>query len=532
MVKYFDMNTSIAETSRINNIVILGGGTSGWTAALRLALKLNQSSEKICNITVIESPDLPTVGVGEATTPLMRTELQSMGFDEYEWMKACSATFKLGVRFEGWSGREGYDAFNTGFGPLASPLPGCVVSVPEYMLLQLQNEERTDFRQDYRIHDHLVRTGKSPKAINAKPYQANVNYAYHLDAFLHAEECKKAAKNNGVRHIPDTVTNVDLDDKGFITALETREHGKIKGDLFIDSSGFKGLLINETLKEPFNSYSKSLLCDSAVVIKVPRSEAQGHYNSFTNAKALKYGWVWEIPLIDHVSYGYVYSGKFISKEEAEEELMELLGERAGEQTCRHLKMRIGKNRNSWVKNCVAIGLADGFIEPLESTGLALMNLEIGCLLDCFPNKDFNPALQKAYNTKITRLYESVLNFIAVHYCVTNREDTPFWSANKYDLLIPDDLQDIIDGWNAGRISTSPSTVPPVEGFFQIFTYARCFFGVGYLPKQIPEILHHIDSKFHEKQMLKHFSLLKQQSESFISHREFLQKLHSEEGIVY
>jgi hypothetical protein len=513
------------ESGRIENIVILGGGTSGWTAALKFARKLNQASEKICNITLIESPDMPTVGVGEATVPQMKQELISMGFDEYKWMRACSATFKLGVKFVNWSGREGFDSFSTAFAPMTTPLPGCSVTIPDYMLLQHARGERTDFPQDFRTQDHLVNTNRSPKSLNAGPYQSEAGYAYHLDAFLHAELCKKAATRAGVRHVADTMTNVLQDENGFITALETKENGAIEGDLFIDCSGFRGLLINEAMAEPFTSFSSSLLCDSAVVVKVPRSEAQGHYNSFTQATALGSGWVWEIPLMDHISYGYVYSGKFISKEEAEQELADYLGDRIGSQSCRHIRIRTGKTRNSWVKNCVAIGLADGFIEPLESTGLALMHNEINCLLDYFPSKDFSPVLQKSYNKRITDFYESVLNFIAVHYCVTNREDTPFWRANKYDLEIPESLQEIIDNWNAGRISTSISAQSPVAGFFQIFTYARCFYGVGYFPEQIPELLHHIDSKFHEQRMRQHYLIMKKQASEFPSHYEFLAKLY-------
>jgi tryptophan halogenase len=264
-------------------------------------------------------------------------------------------------------------------------------------------------------------------------------YAYHVDAGLLANYLRDVAVARGVKHVDDTVREVSLAPNGFVDHVTTRNHGAIHADLFVDCSGFRGLLINQALGEPFSSWSDMLLCDRAIAIPVPKDAEHDGIDPFTTATALSAGWSWNVPLIVRDGTGYVYSSHFQSQDDAERELRDFLGTRADGIEARHLRMRVGRNRNSWVKNCVSIGLASGFIEPLEATGIYFIEYAAQMLVKSLLGRSFDEPTIAEFNTAMARVYDDIRDFIMLHYYSNDREDTPFWGATKHDVAIPDGL---------------------------------------------------------------------------------------------
>lgn len=480
---------------QIRTIVIVGGGTAGWLAAAYLSRALNRESQPACQITLIEASDIPTIGVGEATIPTLLDTFEFLGIPEPEWMVECGATFKLAIKFVNWLGRSGGDEFWHPFG-LAPVTTGTSISIAHYWLKRRLQGQPDPFAASCSEAVRLCRAKTSPRFSSDPGYTWRVNYAYHLDAGRLATYLKERAKADGVKHVVDRVLDVSLDEQGFISHLITAKNGHLPGDLFIDCSGFRGALINQALGEPFTSYSDSLLCDRAIALSLPYDqgdaydEKRGGINPYTTATALGSGWAWHTPLVGRSGNGYVYSSAFVAPEDAEAEFRQYLGEKSARLEARHLKMRVGKTRRTWVKNCISIGLASGFIEPLESTGIYLIEAGLKNLIHCFPDKQFQPAIVEHYNRRMTKEYEAIRDFIVLHYCLTRREDTPFWQANKYELALPESLQTQLELWQA----MWPNNPRSMNGIFADFSYICILAGMECFPQQSLPILDHQDDE--------------------------------------
>ena len=474
---------------RIQNIIIVGGGTAGWLSAAYLHKALNSNSQTPCSITLIESSDIGRIGVGEATVSNFARTLRFLGISETEFMVECHATFKLAIKFVNWSGLPGSDVF---WHPFSLPEYITNTEIPSghYWLKRWLESHPESFASSCFETVDLAKAQKAPRLVSDPQYSRDkLQYAYHLDAGLFASFLKKKTTASGVNHIIDNVVDVVLDERGFIDHLVTQNHGNLAGELFIDCSGFQGLLINKTLQEPFISYSDNLLCDRAVALSVPYDEGdpynQNHHgiNPYTTATALSSGWVWQIPLVSRSGTGYVYSSHFTSPESAEQEIKQFLGAKTENLKANHLKMRIGKTRNSWVKNCVSIGLAGGFIEPLESTGIYLIEYGLETLVNYFPDRSFSDHLIHRYNYKMTEYYEEIRDFIMLHYCLTHREDTAFWRVIQHDLKIPDSLQAKLEQWQ----QIWPLQQNPLVLFLE-YSYLCILAGMGQYPKNTMPIL--------------------------------------------
>lgn len=486
----------------IRNIVVVGGGTAGWLAAAYLDRALNREKAGQCQVTLIESTDIDTVGVGEATVPTLRQTMAFLGFDEAEWMVRCNATFKLAIKFVNWSGLPGHEVFWHPFGKPPS-LKGFPLA--HYWLKRKLQGHADSMASSCYSHVRLCHAQKSPKTVDDPPYEGAVNYAYHLDATLLAAYLKEKTKTRGVRHVVDNVLGVVLDEHGCISHLTTQNSGPLTGDLFIDCTGFRGLLINQALGEPFVSFADALFCDSAIAMRIPASAGQQGIEPYTTATALSAGWTWHIPLFGRSGNGYVYASAFLSKEEAEREFRQYLGPKSEQIDAWHLKMRIGMTRNPWVKNCVSIGLASGFIEPLESTGIYLIELGLYHLISYFPDKQFQPAVIQQYNQVMRHYYEHIRDFIVLHYCTTQREDTPFWRHNKYHPAVPDTLQTKLVLWE--------SMWPLQEELFNPGLFANpshfCILaGMGRLPRHSLPVLNY----GHETAAAQEFLAIKEEAE--------------------
>lgn len=473
----------INDVNRIKNIVIVGGGTAGWLSAAFLSKALNISQRNDCQITLIESSNIPTVGVGEATVPTLAKTFKYLGISEFDWMSQCNATFKLAIKFVNWSGIPDKSEFWHPFGKL---LDHQGFPLSNYWLEEKLQGKFSDFGESCFEHVHLCKAKKSPKLHPwTQNYTKEIQYAYHLDAGMLATYLKNKSLKQGVKQIVDKVVNVSLNNKGYIDFLTTENHGNFSSDLFVDCSGFSGLLINKALKEPFISYSDCLFCDRAISLSTPYENGD-EYNSkfggiepYTTATALSSGWAWRTPLVSRNGNGYVYASKYIDQDKAEIEFRKHLGNISDKIESKHLKMRVGRTRNTWVKNCVSIGLSGGFIEPLESTGIYLIELGLYNLVRCLNQNNIDSKVINDYNKTIQGYYEEIRDFIVMHYCLTKRDDTQFWRANKYNKLLPNSLREKISFWR----NYLPSKDYYSGKLFPEYSYICVLNAMNYLPKK-------------------------------------------------
>jgi tryptophan 7-halogenase len=427
---------------KIKKIVVIGGGSSGWMAASYISKALNFDID----LTVIESPTIGRIGVGEATIPTIKEELfDFLGIREEEWMPQCNGTYKLGIRFANWrkSPKEGGDHYYHSFGEM----PTCQ-NIPLSHFWMYKRAHGFTKSHDYSCYPtpYICDKFMSPRHMDGTKA---VHYAYHFDALLMANFLRDWSVERGVKHIKDTIVSVNCREDGDIESV-TGSTGEIyDADLFIDCSGFEGILIEKTLKEPLISYADSLLTDRAVAINIPSDGERDGIRPYTSATAFSCGWQWEIPLFDRSGNGYVYSSAFQTPEEAEKEMRAFFGSKAETINARHIQFKSGRRRRSWVNNCVSFGLASSFLEPLESTGLYFVYAALYQFIEYFPGKKIDPALRNKFNERIAYMVEDVKDFIVMHFCTSPREDTPYWKANKYDLKIPDSLQEILSLQKAG-----------------------------------------------------------------------------------
>lgn len=427
----------------VRRVVVMGGGTSGWMAATAIQRFMNRATPGRVQVTVVEGPDGP-IGVGEATVPTLLGMLSVLGANEREFMVRANATFKQGIKFANWL----HD-------PARQPSsylhlfqrPGVVEGMDygQYWLATHPHAPPEAYADSVVYQAALCHASRAPKAWDSKQYEGLAGYAYHLDAILFGRYLRDLGTRYGAQRLQARVTGAKLDERGYIRSLSLEDGREVEGDLFVDCSGFQGYLINQVLKEPFEPWGHHLFCDRAVAMNVPYNPGQ-KINPFTLATAMSNGWIWEIHLALRRGTGYVYSSRHISDEDAERELRRYLGPASDKAEARKLKIRVGRNRRFWVKNCVAIGLAGGFLEPLESTGIYLTEMGIKLLFENFPEVAYADALADTYNRQMAGLYEETLRFIVLHYCLTQREDTAFWRENKYHKNIPDILRGQLELW--------------------------------------------------------------------------------------
>ena len=490
-------------TNKVERIVIVGGGSAGWMTAAYL----NKAFGKSTQISVLESPNISTVGVGEATFSTIKLFFDFLELDEQDWMPECSGSYKLAIKFVGWNAQnkhfyhpfqrqEVIDGFNIGEWWLKHRDSLNAYDYSCFTVPKLCDSNRSPRYLDGTVYDskvdaHFKRDSSFGKNM-LTDLKIQFPYAYHFNASQLASFLRKLAVKNGVKHIEDEVVDVKLSEDGSIGGLLTKEHGEVTGDLFIDCTGFKGLLINKALKEPFISFSDSLLCDTAIAMQIPRDIEKDGMKPYTTATALKSGWVWNIPLYGRDGTGYVFSSQFVTVEDAEKEFRAHLGCSSVNVNASVIKMRIGRNRNAWVKNCVGIGLANAFVEPLESTGIFFIQHAIEELVAAFPNKAFAPELVKRYNKTISECIDGVKDFLTLHYYASNRKDTPFWKATKTEIKISDELRNHLNEWS--QVLPNSRNVNQRYHGFESYSYAVMLQGLGFLPDCSLPVLNHLDSR--------------------------------------
>lgn len=423
----------------IKKVLIVGGGSAGWITAAYMNAALN-GRKTMVDITLVESATVGRIGVGEATVPTIRQVLQSVGISEAEFMKRTDATFKQAIRFDDW--------LHVGDGGYYHPFQRRPMArIDRAGADWLMSDRSVPYSETVSVQPAFCDLGLSPRMVGSKDFGSPFPYAYHMDAEKFADYLRDISVTRGVTHHVDDVTDILHAENGDISEIKTKGGLTLTADLFIDCTGFASILSGKTLGSDFADYGKWLLCDRAVAMRVPYSACYpGEIKPYTTATALSHGWKWDIGLTDRRGVGYVYSSQFLSDDEAEDQLRAHEGPHTEALDARRLKFRVGMRPEPWTKNCVAIGLSGGFIEPLESTGLYLIEFAAITLCEHFPFGDITEPLSNRFNEIMGSRYSEILDFINMHYCLTQRTDTDFWREVQKDERITDSLKAKFDFW--------------------------------------------------------------------------------------
>lgn len=459
--------------SPIRKLVVVGGGSAGWMAALILA---NHLIPKGVEITVLESPTVGIIGVGEGSTPWMRKFFEDLGIEESEWMPACNATYKCGITFDKWSTKPGFESC---FHPFASMLDNLTLGMFVHNAHARLNGARAYARPNrFFISSHLADAHLAPKPNANFPF--DIWYGYHFDAALLGQYLHKKALERGVRYKSCHVTDVRLGEKGDIASVATGDGETIAADFFVDCTGFAGLLIQKALGTPFISFANNLFNDAVVAMPTPMGDSIA---SQTVSTALKHGWMWKIPLTSRYGNGYVYSSSFCTPDEAERELRQTLGLLDSDTQARHLKMKIGRVTKHWNRNCLAAGLSQGFIEPLEATALLFIQRTAAAFVEVLEAGDLGERAQEKFNQKLNAHFEGTRDYIVTHYKTNSREDTEYWRANAANMNLWDSLRQLYATWMSGRSIASDVGQQKIGYGYPIFSWYSIMSGMGIFPDE-------------------------------------------------
>ena len=463
----FPMST----TGKRKRILILGGGTAGWMAANLMA---RAWGERGFDITLIESPDIGIIGVGEGSTPMLKTLMSSIGLAEQDWMPACKATYKLGIRFDHWSTMPGFERY---FHPFPAQLDD--LTAPPFFQNSLARRNGLDVEghPDYFfLNTYMAEQKLSPFAGENFPF--TTLYGYHFDSGLLGEFLGDLAKQRGVNHIQAKITEATLDDAGNVSAVIDDGGRAHEADFFVDCTGFRSMLLQQTLRVPFVPYSDNLFNDAAVVFPTPRPDEVAPQ---TVSTALKNGWAWTIPLTSRVGNGYVYSSAYTSADDAELELRAFTGVGEDDVEVRHIKMKVGRVAEHWHKNVVAVGLSQGFIEPLEATALLLVQLTIQGFINALDQGNFTDQKRGDFNKDVSARFDAVRDYIVAHYVVNSRNDSDYWQDNANNSKVSQSLFDVVSTWTSGKDLTEELVRQKIDDYYPPVSWHCLLAGYGIYP---------------------------------------------------
>lgn len=431
-----------------HRILIVGGGTAGWLTAAFLARTLGAGVPGGVHITLVESPDIGIIGVGEGTFPSIRGTLAAIGLDEARFVRECQATFKQGIRFDHWVRPHGEPGMDHYFHPFSHPSQR--QGGPELLPYWLRGlaREGVPFAQAATMQKQVADAARGPKRFGDGDFAGPMNYAYHFDAGCFARLLAEHGRSLGVQHVLDTVERVALDQEGAIAAVHTRGHGALTADLYIDCTGFRAALIGQALGSPLKPLDDVLFVDRALAIQVPYPAPDTFIPSYTISTAHEAGWTWDIGLQQRRGVGYVYSSRHTSDERAEQVLRQYIGPAAADLQARALKLKVGYRETQWIKNCVAVGLSGGFLEPLEASGIGMIETAAYLIGFLFPFNGETAPVADTFNHLMRERYARVAHFIKLHYCLTQRSDSQFWIDNADPGSIPAALQAKLAMWRA------------------------------------------------------------------------------------
>lgn len=456
----------------MKKIVIVGGGTAGWMSALIMA---REWIKKGFSISLLESPEVGIIGVGEGSTPALKMFFDALNIAESEWMPECNATYKCGITFDKWSTKPGYESY---FHPFSAALDRQTLPMFTHNVqARLRGADVYAHPDRFFISSRISNQCLAPVAPENFPF--DVHYGYHFDAVLLGRFLRKKANELGVQHIIGHVVDVQQQESGDISALLVDNNERIEADFFVDCTGFSALLLQKTLKVPFVSYSNNLLNDAAVALPTDIGEK---IPAQTLSTAMKSGWAWKIPLTNRYGNGYVYSSAFCSADEAEQELREHLGVLDADIPVRHLKMKIGRVEQHWSNNCLAVGLSQGFIEPLEATALFLVQQTAAVFAEYFARGDFTNRYQVEFNQRINGHFDGVRDYIVTHYKTSSRTDTEYWRANTADQQdISPVMCELYSAWFAGKELAAEVARLNIGAYYPAPSWYCILSGMGIFP---------------------------------------------------
>ena len=499
----FERPDSIAE------LLIVGGGSAGWMAAMMLSTALGPKTR----ITLVESAAIGTVGVGEATIPPIRKFNRFCGIDEREFLAATNGTMKIGIEFENW-GKPG-EKYLHAFGHVGRELDS-VVKLHHWWLLG-----QAAGRDDYPAWEELYLARPAADAMRFGLIRPTGNpgdrlvHAYHFDASAYAGFLRAKAEQRGVHHVEGQISNVVRDpENGHVSRVELEDGRALSADLFVDCTGFRSLLLGDAMAEPFDDWSKWLASDRALA--VPSEPDERGIVPITRSVAHDVGWQWRIPLQSRIGNGHVFSSAFSTEEEAEKRLLAGLDTPAKDAP-RLIRFRTGRRKNAWSGNVVAIGLSAGFLEPLESTSLHLVQTGLERLIDFFPSRAMEPTLRDQYNRLVEREWHQVRDFIIAHYKVTQRSDSEFWRYCA-SMDVPDSLAEVLEMW-------AKHGMLMVEGdhLFQLGSWSQVLIGQNLVPRSPHSLSNRTSAEAAAADIVRIASSLEERASALPQHREFLQQ---------
>lgn len=425
-------------------------------------------------VTLIESPEIGIVGVGEGSTPQLKAFFDTLGIAEADWMPRCNATYKAGIEFAGWSDKPGYERY-------FHPFPTDVDLFTQGQFFYSTRARRTGrdvpaHPDPFFVQTRIAREGRAPLAPANFPF--NVSYGYHFDAHLIGAFLREFGMARGIRHVEARIASVEVDEAGDVKALVSEDGRRFEAEFFVDASGFRAAIIEGALKEPHRPFAENLFNDRAVVTPTPLP-ADG-LQACTRSIAKSAGWIWNIPLTNRVGNGYVYSSRYIDDVAAAAELRSHLG-LAEDAEVRHLKMRCGRIERSWVRNCLAVGLAQGFLEPLEATALHIVINTVESFLD-----GWEEDRRDEFNTAIARRYEGIRDYLVCHYRTAQRGDTDYWRDATRNDALSDSLKGIMTAWFKGQDLEQEVTRQDIGRFYLPLSWHCMLAGYGNFPP--PEMM--------------------------------------------
>lgn len=454
-------------------VVILGGGTAGWMTA---ALFAHHWRDHPIRISVVESPEIGIIGVGEGSTPQLKAFFDTLAIPESIWMPACDATYKLGIGFEGWSFEEGYGRYFHPFpGPLDVHTEGDFFRNAALRRSGIDVDANPD---NFYLSGRVAAKGGAPHGADAFPF--DLGYGYHFDAHKLGAFLRDHAVGQGAVHLARKVQQVEVGSEGDVSALILDGGERFEGDFFLDCSGFKALIAEQALGARFLPFKDNLFNDRAVVVQTPHDNASAPVTA-TRSIAMSAGWRWSIPLTTRIGNGYVYSSRYLDRDEAETELRTALGLDAAQAPLRHLDMKVGRLESSWTANCLAMGLAQGFIEPLEATALHIIIATAQEFIDAFDAGDFTPRYRATFNTRIAARYEGIRDYIVAHYRMNRRARPGYWQDAANMDALSDDLKAVITAWFTGADLSETLQDLGIGSYYPNLSWHCLFAGYGTFP---------------------------------------------------
>jgi tryptophan halogenase len=504
---------------QIQSIVIVGGGTAGWLTAGVIAARHKARMKAGFSVTLIESPTVGIIGVGEGTWPSLRSTLEKMGVSETDLIRHSDAAFKQGAKFARWTTGAEDDGY---YHPLMLPQGFTQLNLAPHWL---SHSDGRSFSDSVCPQEQLCEDGLAPKTIATPEYKGAANYAYHLDAGKFAPFLQKhCTERLGVRHVPADVVSVNQTESGDIKSVVTRQAGEIAGDLFVDCTGFSSLLLGKTLGVGFKDCSDVLFCDAALALQVPYDAPDAPMASHTISTAQSAGWIWDIGLPTRRGTGYVYSTRHTSDAEAHETLMRYVGPQHRDRPVRKIPIRSGHRETFWKNNCVAVGLAAGFLEPLESSAIVLIELSAKLIAEQMPAcREVMDIVAARFNDVNHYRWGRIIDFLKLHYVLTRRTDSGFWRDNLLPESIPERLKNLLQLWKY----QSPwffDEFDRLEEVFPAASYQYVLYGMGFRTEVGP--MDNADTEATASRLLRESAVMTRQLRSQLpKNRDLIRKIH-------